>query len=379
MKTKEKRKPKIRSPQNYLRRFFARIKPRLIDDNFRYYLQMTLVPAITAAVSLIMCVVNVFSDKRILIFVTAAFSVCSFIETIITYFFLKDKIRVAFVWFTLNIMILFNYFIIFGGAEGFSAIWLLLMPSFLCFFIGFKGGLIGSGIMLAELIFFFWTPAGQSLLICKDYTESFLMRFPIIYIVCFALGVLLEILRKLTYSQMHSVEEAYRSVSTIDSLSGIYNRYWLDSYMNNCIRQYDGSFFCLMMIDIDRFKDFNDTYGHLVGDEILKQTAKILLREKGPNATVARWGGEEFIMFGVADNKTDAENKAENLRKTIENSHFDAGETLRGCSLHVTVSIGVACNKCDRGIKYGNILKIADDAMYYSKSRGKNTVTVREF
>jgi diguanylate cyclase (GGDEF)-like protein len=149
--------------------------------------------------------------------------------------------------------------------------------------------------------------------------------------------------------------------------------------MNNCIRQYDGSFFCLMMIDIDRFKDFNDTYGHLVGDEILKQTAKILLREKGPNATVARWGGEEFIMFGVADNKTDAENKAENLRKTIENSHFDAGETLRGCSLHVTVSIGVACNKCDRGIKYGNILKIADDAMYYSKSRGKNTVTVREF
>lgn len=360
-------------------RFVERIKPKLIEDNFRYYLQMTVIPGVFAIVSLIMCILNIFTDKHTLMIATAVFSACSFVETFVTYFFLKNKIKIAFFWFAVNVFMLFTYFIIFGGTEGFSTIWLLLLPSFLCFFIGLRGGVIGSAIMLLELIFFFWSPFGRSLIVCQDYTVSFLMRFPIIYIVCLILGFLLELLRKLTYTQLKSVEEAYRSVSTVDSLTGIYNRYWLDSYMDNSIRQYDGSFVFMMMVDIDHFKNFNDAYGHLVGDEILKQTAQILLREKGHDTTVARWGGEEFVLFGTASDRTDALDRAEYIRQKIENTEFFGGNTLPNASLHVTISIGVAGGKCVSDVNSASILKIADEAMYESKANGRNTVTYKNF
>jgi diguanylate cyclase (GGDEF)-like protein len=123
---------------------------------------------------------------------------------------------------------------------------------------------------------------------------------------------------------------------------------------------------CLLIIDIDHFKQFNDNYGHIYGDEVLFKVAKGLRESFRKEDIVGRFGGDEFIAFMHKAKVEDAKNKAELYRSRLK--------TLFEGKAPVTCSIGIAAS--DECSNYENLLKQADEALYYAKENGRNQVCV---
>lgn len=128
----------------------------------------------------------------------------------------------------------------------------------------------------------------------------------------------------------------------------------------------------LLIIDIDFFKKFNDTYGHLVGDFVLRNVAKALKSVFRVCDVVARFGGEEFVVFCPETNREQAKIAAERARVAVEQMILEVGQ---GKSANVTVSIGVSCYPEDGEIS-SELTNLADQALYSAKRNGRNRVEV---
>jgi len=127
----------------------------------------------------------------------------------------------------------------------------------------------------------------------------------------------------------------------------------------------------LLILDVDNFKNYNDTMGHPAGDEVLKKLAHILKETVRENDIVARYGGEEFAVIIPAVEKVGARILADRLRENVEQTYFDH-EEIQPLG-KVTVSIGVASLPVD-GIDYQSLLNSADVALYAAKHGGRNRV-----
>ncbi|NPA10805.1 MAG: diguanylate cyclase [Epsilonproteobacteria bacterium] len=150
-----------------------------------------------------------------------------------------------------------------------------------------------------------------------------------------------------------------------DQLTNVYNR----KYLPKAIEKLIGKDCCIITLDIDDFKHINDTYGHPVGDEVLKNLAKVLTENLRKNDVVIRFGGEEFIIFldCVGEIQT-AKMIAENLRKKVEEFDFKVEK--------ITCSFGVACERIDTYKDFDKLYDKADKALYLAKQNGKNRVEV---
>jgi diguanylate cyclase (GGDEF)-like protein len=124
------------------------------------------------------------------------------------------------------------------------------------------------------------------------------------------------------------------------------------------------------MVDLDRFKSVNDTYGHQAGDVVLKQLAHILKREAREIDRVGRYGGEEFMLLLPGTVLDAAVTFAERVRKKVEEHTF----TFDGGSLHRTASFGVSAWPHPRIGDCEALVRAADDALYVAKERGRNRV-----
>lgn len=156
-------------------------------------------------------------------------------------------------------------------------------------------------------------------------------------------------------------------LSITDKLTDLNNRQKLDQVLQYEYTQSQryGSRFSVILLDLDDFKDINDSYGHLVGDNVLIKLADILRQSVRDSDTVGRWGGEEFLVIVPKASEDEAKLVAEKLRSSIEKTDFDVGKT-------VTASIGVCTNSGDTTLTY--MLSQADKAMYSAKKNGKNIV-----
>ncbi|MDQ7055582.1 MAG: GGDEF domain-containing protein [Persephonella sp.] len=168
-----------------------------------------------------------------------------------------------------------------------------------------------------------------------------------------------------------NLEENLRKLATVDQLTGIYNRYAFEKFLEEEINRAEryGSGFSIIMFDIDNFKDVNDMYGHQVGDRILKELVNIVRNSIRKSDIFARWGGEEFMILVPIKEKQDAYRIAEKIRSEIENYRFDSVGK-------VTVSIGVSFYKKGDSIK--TIIRRADTALYQAKKSGKNMTVVAD-
>jgi diguanylate cyclase len=160
-----------------------------------------------------------------------------------------------------------------------------------------------------------------------------------------------------------------------DFLTGVFNRKALDRMMDDLARfsEENSTPLCLLMIDIDHFKKFNDTYGHLIGDEVLKMVSKILTNTLKGKDVVARFGGEEFAVLLPSTPLDGALIVADLLRKAISSKELkrrDTGDTIG----KITVSIGVAAYRPNEDT-IPVFIKRADEALYRSKELGRNRVT----
>jgi len=162
--------------------------------------------------------------------------------------------------------------------------------------------------------------------------------------------------------------------ATHDALTGIYNRgailQELDKQISRCTRE--TTYLSIGMLDIDYFKKVNDTYGHLAGDEVLKEVCiriKSCLRNYD---IVGRYGGEEILIITPGADQTQALNIFERIRTTISETHI----TEASSDLSVTVSIGIATLAKNMNTK--KFIQIADDALYRAKENGRNQVCCPE-
>lgn len=159
-------------------------------------------------------------------------------------------------------------------------------------------------------------------------------------------------------------------IASLDFLTQIYNRQKFESFLEYEIKKqtrYKDGVFSLFIIDLDLFKDINDNYGHLKGDHILQEIAKILKLCSRDTDIVARWGGEEFVILLPHTDLNDAILVAEKLRSTIENHDF-------GSFINITCSIGIS-HSHNHDTK-DTIFKRADKALYKAKELGRNRVEI---
>jgi len=182
-------------------------------------------------------------------------------------------------------------------------------------------------------------------------------------------------------SNFAKIDELYHQVEELslrDSLTGLYNRRFLYNNISEllllAVRQQTPLSF--VMIDIDDFKPVNDTYGHLAGDYILSEISLMLKNYFRKSDFIVRYGGEEFLIVMFNSNHIQAEQTLDNLRKTLISSVF----RYQNIDLHVTVSIGIASCVIDSPYATINLEKLiaeADEALYESKTHGKNRITSR--
>lgn len=135
--------------------------------------------------------------------------------------------------------------------------------------------------------------------------------------------------------------------------------------------------FCILMMDIDFFKKVNDTYGHLIGSEVLRHTAKVIQQTLRDSDVLARYGGEEFIAILPETPKDKGAEAAERVREAMEKYDFPASIHDPDSHLHITISIGVADFPNDSSLA-NNLIEAADFALYEAKQTGRNRVCLHK-
>lgn len=169
----------------------------------------------------------------------------------------------------------------------------------------------------------------------------------------------------------------HRGLASIDRLTQLYNRTFLQRRIKEetefCNRQMLP--LSLMMIDIDHFKEINDTYGHKEGDMVLKKIAQIISKNVRLTDVCARFGGEEFVVVlpGICEDRTEKFSIAERLRKAVEAADFII---LQEKQIKLTISIGVAVRRFpgDKNLSVDELIEKADKLLYQAKREGRNRV-----
>jgi diguanylate cyclase (GGDEF)-like protein len=167
-------------------------------------------------------------------------------------------------------------------------------------------------------------------------------------------------------------------LASIDGLTEIPNRRYLDENLEREWRRSkrNNSSMCVLLIDIDHFKRYNDCYGHRAGDECLKTVAQTLAAqcERGSDF-VARYGGEEFVAVLPETNKQGAIAFANKLRKAINDLNIEHNASLNAS--HITISIGIASSESSQAYTEKALLEEADSGLYNAKKLGRNQISAQ--
>lgn len=163
-----------------------------------------------------------------------------------------------------------------------------------------------------------------------------------------------------------------RNLANIDELTGLYNYRYLDIALEHEIKRTEryGSNLSLIFLDLDLFKNVNDTYGHLVGSKVLKEMGLLLKQLTREVDFVFRYGGDEYTIILIETGMAGAASVAERIRRSIEAHVFLADE---GYQIKMTACLGYACYPEDSKSKM-ELLELSDQAMYRGKISGKNVV-----
>jgi diguanylate cyclase (GGDEF)-like protein len=174
------------------------------------------------------------------------------------------------------------------------------------------------------------------------------------------------LLTSLTISRYQGRLEA---MATTDKLTGLANRQAFEILIGQLLREAERvkKPLAVLLMDIDHFKAFNDTYGHLVGDKVIQHVATVIRTTLRQSDIVCRWGGEEFLAMIKNCSPEQGLQIAENICAAVRHTPFQ----LDGEALNITISIGVAC-----GFEEERLLVDADAALYAAKDAGRNRVQV---
>ena len=176
-------------------------------------------------------------------------------------------------------------------------------------------------------------------------------------------------------SEVKELEDNLENLKVLamkDQLTNLANRRYTELFLDAKMQELDklGIPFGIVFMDIDKFKDFNDTYGHDVGDAVLKMVSKTIGGSLRATDLIGRWGGEEFIAIFSGVDEKQLWGLSEKMRMLVENSFLDVG----GENLHVSISLGATVVLEPTDLE--SVVKRADSLMYASKTKGRNRTTL---
>ena len=270
------------------------------------------------------------------------------------------------------LLILCVYFALTGGNEGFAILWSLVFPPAAMLLLEL---IYGTSIGLFFELFFivlFWTPLKG--IVSVHYSQTFMMRFPMLYTAFFVLSFMAKYLITRQEIAEHNYIRTIESLSLIDQLTKIPNRRNFEDRLsqewNRAVRNKEP--LSILFVDVDKFKNFNDTYGHLQGDKVLQIVASVFSGElKRSVDFVARWGGEEFAALLPNTESDQAFTIADKIREKISETEIPLED---GQPISVTISMGINTLTPSLESSVDDFIRCADDALYTAKHEGRNRV-----
>ncbi len=174
------------------------------------------------------------------------------------------------------------------------------------------------------------------------------------------------------FDNLHNELEKLKKEARIDVLTGLLNRRGFDEEMKNILENDELNTLAVIFADIDNFKSFNDNFGHLIGDEVLKYIANVFKENLKGKDIVARFGGEEFIVVIANTEFKHVVSIADNLRKAVSEKRLILKKSKKKLP-EITISLGAA--EWEKSEPIEKLIERADELMYMSKQNGKNRVT----
>ncbi len=174
--------------------------------------------------------------------------------------------------------------------------------------------------------------------------------------------------------ELNKQNKILKELSSKDGLTGIYNHRYFQEEINRqfAVANRNKTDLCLLIIDIDHFKQINDNYGHAFGDYILKELTKVISSFIRSSDFFARYGGEEFAILLPTTNTSGGSILAENIRAKFENSEFSDNKN----TAKITVSVGIASKHDAKPKSSSEIFEYADKALYVAKNMGRNQISI---
>ena len=175
-------------------------------------------------------------------------------------------------------------------------------------------------------------------------------------------------------TELQSLNEELRRLTITDPMTGLHNRRHFDAIMETdlALSRRHNEVSSIIIIDLDHFKNINDTFGHKTGDRVLIHVANILKSNLRKTDTICRIGGEEFAVISRRAGIEDAMTVGEKLRKAVEMNPLQAGKNC----ISLTISIGISSlSSTKQNTQPDDIFRKADTALYFSKEHGRNRVT----
>lgn len=252
----------------------------------------------------------------------------------------------------------------------FSSYWFLSFPSIfmVLFRFGPKAGI--TILCISSVIHVFWEVLeffGTGKLLSKEEFEMIIIvNLVKVSVTVLTTVYLIKINRQ--KKELQLLNDKLKKLAHMDHLTGLPNRLMLEDYINQEIKNSEkyNKKFSVMFLDLDRFKEINDTLGHASGDSLLIQVAERLQRSVRKNDVVFRLAGDEFVIVLEDITREECINVAERIINEMSDSFI-----LEGKESNISPSIGISFYP-ENGESYQVILKNADKAMYIAKMKGKN-------
>jgi diguanylate cyclase (GGDEF)-like protein len=181
---------------------------------------------------------------------------------------------------------------------------------------------------------------------------------------------------KISNEELSRMNEVFHGLAIRDGLTDLYNHRHINEMLDEQIQKskVEGGDLSLIFIDVDNFKIFNDVHGHQNGDILLRELSGLMQESVRKKDSVARWGGEEFVVMCPYTSEHVAARLAEELRRTVAEHAFTGAESQP--NKRITISAGVATLSKHRSKRA--LIKAADGALYEAKGKGRNVICVAE-
>ena len=255
-----------------------------------------------------------------------------------------------------------------GGVDGTGPLWVYISVPMVLFLKGEKSGLKILSAFTAGVAIMMFLPS--DFYAYTSYSFAFKTRFLASYVAIVVLSWFCEFARNQAHQRWHDVSCCLADQARTDVLTGISNRRDILEkleYENLRSKRRDERYSVLLM-DVDRFKEINDTYGHDTGDLVLIEISRAIKRSLFERDLLGRWGGEEFIVVLPDTDILEGLHAAEKIRQSIE----DLEIFIEKHQIKVTISIGLSTS--DHEYLYYEYIKLADRRLYQAKAEGRNCV-----